>query len=133
MFFPIVFRNVSASACRLAGHPSVVATEPGRTAVTGTGVMFFRHDHEANLRPGQATRLILQTSTYCAARPGGGGGGQLYHHFAITLPGGGTVHVDTRVDELDLTCGLRVGWYGRTAGAPVSIDRLHGLKPTLLA
>lgn len=103
------FRNVSSSTCLLAGYPRVVATRPGRPAVTATDGSFFRAGPAANMPPGGVTLLGLETDTYCAARPGGGGG-RRYDHVSITLPGGGSAVLGVpRSIGFDVTCGLHLG------------------------
>ncbi len=106
--YAVRFRNISGSTCVLKGYPHVTATEAGQPEVVGTDGSFFPTTGTANMPPGHATLLGLETDTYCSANPGGGPGLPLYHHVNITLPGGGTVALNQASDGLDVTCGLHV-------------------------
>jgi hypothetical protein len=102
--FTVRFRNTSETPCVLNGYPHVVATEPGRSDVTGTEGSFLPVPGTANMSPGQETLLGLETATYCDANPDGGDG-VMYHRFVIGMPGGGAVTLNR---ELNLICGLRL-------------------------
>lgn len=100
------FRNRGNTTCLLAGYPTVIATEPGRNAVVGSRTTFFTGGHSANMPPGGSTSLGLESDSECSAHPGGVSGDDDYHHFSITLPGGGTVSITVPGNRLDLSCGL---------------------------
>jgi uncharacterized protein DUF4232 len=129
----VQFRNVSDSICLLKGYPRVVATESGLADVAATSGSFFDFGHPANMAPGGTNLLVLETDTYCAARPGGGSGGPRYHRVSITLPGGGTVPlVLPRAEGFDVTCGLHVTrFFDPSYPEPEPVYPLAVLKVTL--
>lgn len=129
----IRFRNVGRSTCLLAGYPHVVASQSGRPAVTATDGSYFPDGHAANLHPGGAAMLGVETDSDCAARPGDAGGGEIYKHLAITLPSGGTVSLTMpRSDELDVTCGLHLThFFDPRYPQPEPVDPLWDLRAAL--
>ena len=132
------FRNVSGSACLLAGYPRVTATAPGKPDVTASNGSFFQFGKAANLSPGNGVSLLgLETDSECAAHPGGLGDGDAYNSVDIALPGGGSV-VLTNLGNgfarlLDLSCGLHLTTFeDPDYPQPQVINPLAGLRPTLV-
>lgn len=130
-FRVLLFRNTSTSPCLLQGYPGVTATDAGRPDVVATQGGFFPDTQTADMPPGGETRLVVETESLCAARPGGGGGLAPYPHLDITLPSGSGVGF-TSTDGFDITCGLRVGqFFVEQQPAPEPHDPLSDLTATL--
>jgi hypothetical protein len=123
--------NTSRAPCTLTGYPtsfvgiredgSQKALQPDHgTFFDGAGAYW-----PANLRPGQAAKLVIGTATACSAlnqptpRP------DLYVGELVGLPGGGEVSASAPFDP---SCGLGVGKLGVPAVAPADPDAYPGLE-----
>jgi len=100
------FTNRSATTCLLAGHPRVVATEPGEpTLVASDGTFFGDGGPPGDVAPGGWSELTIETDDFCGADPTGAAG-PAYQRVSATLPGGGTA--DLPEAPVNSLCGLAV-------------------------
>lgn len=100
----------------LSGYPTQVAlTEPDHPDVVATRGGFFPvMSAPAAVPPGGTRTLVIDTDSYCDARPAGGPPGPLYHHARVVLDDGGTLTASTQgTRPLDVGCGAQVTEFGR--------------------
>jgi hypothetical protein len=127
IYYPIDFQNVSTSDCLLSGHPTAVATAPGRPDVTATDTT-GQPGSTRNIAPGEHAGIVLVAHNLCTKYPGGAPSDP-YMHFVIGLPGGGSKSFTGA--SLDLACGLGVSEF-TVADQPAHVhDPLSDLKATL--
>jgi hypothetical protein len=84
-------RNVSTARCILSGYPlRVTVSEPRRPPVIAKRGGFFDESFPSSrpMNTGGMTTLVIETDTYCNARPTGGPPGPFYHHVSVELNDG---------------------------------------------
>jgi hypothetical protein len=112
---PLDLRNIGRTRCILSGYPiQVTVTEPGRPPITARlGSLFVYQLHPSRaMNPGGITTLVIQSDTYCDARPSGGPRGPLYRHVSVKLADGVLNASTPRARPLDLGCGALVSRFG---------------------
>lgn len=112
----VLFENRSASACLLAGYPTVAGIGAGGVVTplaASHGSYFGNPGPTANIAPGQTAAVNVSGADACQAAQGGQH--VLYRELRIGLPRGGVI--DARV-RFDAVCGASVSRFGVPAGLP---------------
>lgn len=112
----LYLRNVSSARCILSGYPPrVTLFEPGRPPVIARRGGFFERSLPPSraMDPGGVTTLVIETDTYCNARPTGGRPGPFYDHVSVELTSGVLNSSTRRARALDVGCGAFVTKFGR--------------------
>jgi hypothetical protein len=65
------------------------------------------------MAPGGVTTIVIETDTYCDARPGGGPPGPFYRRLSVALTGGVLTTTVQGGRGLDLGCGVFASRFGR--------------------
>jgi hypothetical protein len=109
------FRNVGRTRCFLSGYPSrVTLSEPGHRPVIAKRGGFFDGPllPSKPMVPGGVTTLVIETDSYCDARPTGPAG-PIYHRVTIALGTGVMSTTRRHAPGLDVGCGALATKFGR--------------------